>query len=75
MKTAIIIAAALMLSGCASITTPGEDGYRLGETTRTYCETADPATRAAGRRLAALAGITLIDLCRAYDYVSEREAS
>lgn len=75
MKIAIIAAAALLLAGCASITTPGEDGYHLGETTRTYCETTDPATRAAGRRLAAAAGVTLIDLCRAYDYVSKRGAS
>lgn len=75
MKRIIIAAtavAAATLAGCASITSPIDDDYHFGDTTRTYCETTDPATREAGRRLAAKAGITLFDLCNAYDYVSQR---
>lgn len=66
---------ALFAGGCATIVTPVDDGYRFGDTTRTYCETTDPAIREAGRRLAAGAGLTLFDICGAYDYVGQRGES
>lgn len=68
----IVALSALTLTACESITTPGEDGYELGATTRTYCETTDPTVREAGRRLAATAGIRLVDLCAAYSYITKR---
>lgn len=68
MKIAIIAAtavAAATLAGCASITSPVDDDYHFGDTTRTYCESTNPAVRDAGRDLAESAGISLIDLCGA----------
>ncbi len=59
----------IALSGCANIVTPADDDYRLGDATHSYCETTDPTVRAAGRLLAAQAGLDLIDLCRAREVI------
>ena len=59
MRTIIAIATAAILAGCASVNSPMDDGYQLGDITSTvltvqaeYCATADPRERAF--RLAAL---------------------
>lgn len=51
------------LTGCSSITSPLDDGYELGATTRTYCESVDPAVRKTGRLAAERLGTNLPDLC------------
>lgn len=57
----------LSLAGCASLTSPLAEDYTLGDNTRHYCSSVDPKIRAAGRGLAASAGVQLIDLCKATD--------
>ena len=59
MRTIIAITTAAILTGCASVNSPMDDGYQFGDLTGTvlslqaeYCATADPRERAF--RLAAL---------------------
>lgn len=60
------VMAGLALAGCASVETPLDDGYQLGDLTGTaieaqaqYCETADPYRRAVLIALMYRAGIDL----------------
>ena len=68
MRRGIILALAALLSGCANINTPLDDGYQLGDLTATpfalqrqYCETADPKLRAVRMVLLQRAGVPLPD--------------
>lgn len=57
-----LIFAALILTGCASVETPLDDGYQfgdLGEWRAEYCEASDPLLRAALLALAARKGVQL----------------
>lgn len=63
-----LVAIAMMLAlvaGCASLTSPLDEGYEFGDNMAHYCESTDKTVRAAGRLLAARAGLTLPDLCAA----------
>ncbi len=57
-----LILFAMLLTGCAQVQTPLDDGYEfgdLGEWRAEYCATADPYRRAVLLALAAKAGLTL----------------
>lgn len=72
MKILTMVAMPLVLalaSGCASLTSPLDADYRLGDNVARYCESADEDVRAAGRSMAARAGLTLPNLCAAHALV------
>lgn len=61
--------APFLLAGCANLTSPLDEDYRLGDNLVEYCESTSPEVRQAGRVLARRAGVELIDLCRAGGFV------
>lgn len=65
LKLAAASACLVVVTGCASITSPLDDGYELGDTTRTYCESVEPAARETARLAADRLGTNLPDLCAA----------
>ena len=80
MRNAITAAALLALAGCASIETPLDDGYQVGDLTGTtlelrsrYCDTADPYKRAITLAVMHRVGVPLppngvcVDLLEALD--------
>lgn len=80
MRNAIAAAALLALAGCASIETPLDDGYQVGDLTGTtlelqsrYCDTADPYKRAITLAVMHRVGVPLppngvcVDLLEALD--------
>ncbi|MGP9633726.1 hypothetical protein ACT3R7_11735 [Halomonas sp. AOP43-A1-21] len=69
LKRVAVLAMLALVAGCA-YDAPGEDDYQLGDVTAHYCESTDQVVRAAGRLLAAQAGLTLPDLCRAHALVN-----
>jgi hypothetical protein len=62
MRNSCLFLFALLISGCAQVQTPLDDGYDFGDLSEwraEYCATADPYRRAVLLALAARAGLTL----------------
>lgn len=63
---ALLVAVTVILSACAAVQTPLDEGYQFGDTTgsvlllqQRYCESADPRSRAVTLALMYRAGIEL----------------